>query len=115
MSICNDTLQGRQVCGPTGPRPVNDPTHLHWLIGGVLGLTLLEGVSLWTYDRVTRRGLPSRIFLLNWASGLCLLAGMLSVARGGGLPDVAPWLMAAGLLHAWDLKRNWRRSRRQRN
>ncbi|MBU3693919.1 MAG: hypothetical protein FGM40_03725 [Rhodocyclaceae bacterium] len=94
---------------------MNDPAHLHWLIGGVLSLTLLEGLGLWTYDRVTRRGLPSRVFLLNWASGLCLLTGMLAVARGGGLLEVAPWLMGAGLLHAWDLKRNWRRSRRQRN
>jgi len=94
---------------------VNDPAQLDWLVGGVLGLTLLEGLGLWAYDRVTRRGLPSRVFLLNWASGVCLLAGMLGVARGGGLPAVAPWLLAAGLLHLWDLKRNWRRARRGRN
>jgi len=94
---------------------VNDPTALSWLIGGVLGVTLLEGLGLWAYDRLTRRGLPSRVFLLNWASGVCLLAGMLSVAHGGAAPEVAPWLLAAGLLHAWDLKRNWRQSRRGRN
>jgi len=92
---------------------VNDPALLIWLIGGVLGLTLLEGLGLWTYDRVTRRGLPSRVFLLNWASGVCLLAGMLSLGLGGTAPQVMPWLLAAGLFHAWDLKRNWRRSRRR--
>jgi hypothetical protein len=94
---------------------VSDPAHLRWLIGAVLALTLLEGVGLWVYDRITRRGLPSRVFLLNWASGVCLLAGMYGSASGGGLPQVAPWLLAAGLLHAWDLKRNWRHARRRRD
>ena len=94
---------------------MNEPVHLDWLIGGILGLTLLEGLGLWAYDRITRRGLPSRVFLLNWASGVCLLAGMLGVSSGGGLLQVAPWLLAAGLLHAWDLKRNWRHARRGRN
>ena len=91
---------------------MNDPALLVWMIGGVLCLTLLEGVALWLYDRVTRRGLPSRVFLLNWASGVCLLAGMLSLGLGGGAPVVMPWLLAAGMFHVWDLKRNWRRSRR---
>jgi hypothetical protein len=85
---------------------------LHGFIGGILGLTLLEGISLLVYDRLTRRGLPSHVFLLNWASGVCLLAGMLSLALGGGVAQVMPWLMGAGLFHAWDLKRAWRRSRR---
>lgn len=92
---------------------VSDSALLAWLIGGVLGLTLLEGVGLWAYDRVTRRGLPSRMYLLNWASGVCLLAGMLNLGLGGAVPQVMPWLLAAGLFHAWDLKRNWRRSRRR--
>lgn len=91
---------------------LSGPDPLNWFIGGILGLTLLEGVSLLVYDRLTRRGLPSRVFLLNWASGVCLLAGMLSVAVGGGVAQVMPWLMGAGLFHAWDLKRAWRRSRR---
>lgn len=85
---------------------------LQWFIGGILGLTLLEGVGLLAYDRLTRRGLPSRVYLLNWASGVCLLSGMLSVALGGGSGQVLPWLLGAGLFHAWDLKRAWRRSRR---
>ena len=92
---------------------VNDTTLLIWLIGGILCLTLFEGLGCWAYDRVTRRGLPSRVFLLNWASGVCLLAGMLSLGLGGGTLQVMPWLLAAGLFHAWDLKRNWRRSRRR--
>lgn len=92
---------------------MNDPATLHWLIGGILGLTLIEGLGLWAYDRITRRGLPSRMFLLNWASGVCLLAGMLGVGLGAGALQVMPWLLAAGLFHAWDLKRNWRRSRRR--
>lgn len=91
------------------------PDMLHWFIGGILSLTLIEGAGLLTYDRLTRRGLPSRYFLLNWASGVCLLAGMLSLALGGDSPNVMPWLMAAGLFHAWDLKRGWRRFRRRKD
>jgi hypothetical protein len=94
---------------------VADAIQVNWLIGGILGLTLVEGVGLWTYDRVTRRGLPTRVFLLNWASGVCLLAGMFSLALGGEVPQVAPWLLAAGVFHAWDLKRAWRRSRRRKD
>ncbi|NBU58842.1 MAG: hypothetical protein EBS23_03510 [Betaproteobacteria bacterium] len=94
---------------------MTDAIQVNWLIGGILGLTLLEGVGLWGYDKVTRRGLPTRMFLLNWASGVCLLAGMLSLGLGGGVPQVMPWLLAAGLFHAWDLKRGWRRSRRRKD
>lgn len=91
---------------------MSDPSPTTLVVALVLAFTLLEGAVLWGYDRLTRRGLPSRTYLLNWLSGLALLSAMLLVSRGAGVAAVAPWLLAAGLLHAWDLKRNWRRNRR---
>jgi hypothetical protein len=113
LSVRYDTFGSGIHDGGAGDGPVSGSALLNWLIGAILALTVVEGLGLWTYDRVTRRGLPSRVFLLNWASGVCLLAGMLSLGLGGNVPQVMPWLLAAGLLHAWDLKRNWRRSRRR--
>lgn len=47
--------------------------------------------------------------LPNLASGLCLMLALRSALAGWAWPFTLGGLAASGLLHAWDLRRRWRR------
>lgn len=79
------------------------------LIDMIIGFTVLEGLALLAYRRVTGGGVPAREFAANLLSGLCLMLALRSALGGGAWGVVALWLMAAGLLHAFDLWRRWPR------
>ena len=80
-----------------------------WLIDLVIAMTLLEGVLLAAYHRLTGRGVAPRDLLPALASGLVLMLA-LRAAMGGaaGGAWLAAALLASGLAHALDLRRRWR-------
>lgn len=78
------------------------------LIDLVIAITVLEGLALTAWHRRTGRGMAPVEFWPNLASGLALMLALRAAL--GGLPwgFVAAGLLAAGLLHAADLRRRWR-------
>jgi hypothetical protein len=81
------------------------------LVDLVIGLTLLEGAALVVLHRATGRGVAPGDFLLNMASGVLLMLALRCAVHDAGLPSIALCLLAAGLAHAADLSRRWRRGR----
>ena len=79
------------------------------MIDLLIAFTLLEGAALVAYFRVTGRGVPPQDFVANLVSGLCLMCALRVALSGTAWPWVAAWVTAAGLAHAWDLRRRWRR------
>jgi len=79
------------------------------LIEIVIAFTLLEGVALTLYHRITGKGVAAREFAANLLSGLCLMLALRSVLAGSGWGWTALLLMAAGAVHAMDLWRRWKR------
>jgi hypothetical protein len=79
------------------------------LIDIVIVMTLLEGAALAVYHRRTGRGMAPRDFLPNLAAGLALMLALRAGLEGAGWGYVAAGLLAAGLAHAADLQRRWRR------
>lgn len=80
-----------------------------WLVDVAIAVLLLEALALVAYHRLTGRGLPVREWLPNLAAGLCLMFAARSALGPEPLWPVAGWLAAAGLAHARDLARRWRR------
>jgi hypothetical protein len=83
-----------------------------WLSSGrlidiVIVITLLEGAFLLALHRKTGRGVAPRDFVLNMASGLCLMLALRLALSGVGWQMTALCLMAAGSLHAMDIYRRW--------
>lgn len=91
--------------------PFLDSFGVPHLVALVFAFTVVEGACLYGYDRLTGGGVSPLAFVFNWLSGLCLLVAVFLAASGSGLAAVAPCLMAAGALHAVDLRRQWRRRR----
>lgn len=75
----------------------------------VLAVLALEAVALLLLHRRTGAGLGPRDVAAKLLPGLCLLLALR--AAGGGGPAVVLWLAAAGVAHAVDLRRDWRRAR----
>jgi hypothetical protein len=80
------------------------------LIDFVIALTVLEALALAAYHGRTGRGMAPRDFLPNLAAGLALMLALRAGLSAAGWPWVAAGLMAAGLLHAADLRARWRRT-----
>lgn len=78
------------------------------IIDLLIGFTLLEGLALLAYHRVTGLGVRPRDFLANLVSGLCLMCALRAALSGAVWPWIGGWLAAAGLAHAFDLVRRWR-------
>ena len=78
----------------------------------VIALTLIECAALAFYHRATGRGVAPRDFLINMASGLCLMLALRCLARDAGAAWVALFLLAAGLAHGTDIWMRWRRGSR---
>ena len=79
-----------------------------WVVGGglidtIIAITLLEVATLLAYHRKTKRGLKPRDYLLNVASGLCLMLALRCTLSGVTWYFVSVWLMAAGLAHIADI------------
>lgn len=82
---------------------------LLWLLDAILLMTVLEAVVLTAYHRRTGAGVAPMDVLPNLASGLCLMLALRSALAGWPWPLTLGGLASSGLLHAWDLKRRWRR------
>jgi len=78
------------------------------LIEIVIAVTLLEGVALVVYHRLTGRGVAPREFVANLLSGLCLMLALRAALAGSGWGLTALLLAGAGLIHASDLWRRWK-------
>ncbi|MBC7994956.1 MAG: hypothetical protein H7Z15_17120 [Rhizobacter sp.] len=88
---------------------MNDSSLIALLIDLVIGFTLVEGVALAVYHRITGKGVALRDFALNMASGLYLMLALRCLAHDAGIAWVALFLVAAGLAHGTDLWLRWRR------
>ena len=80
----------------------------NWVLSGglvdtIIAITLIEVAVLLIYRQQTKRGLRPRAYLLNVASGLCLMLTLRCVLSGAAWYFIALWLMAAGLAHVADL------------
>ena len=73
----------------------------------VIVFTLLEGVALALYFRVTGRGVSPAQFGVNWVSGLCLMFALRSALAGSGVVWIGLGLLAAGVAHGLDMWRRW--------
>ena len=73
------------------------------LVDTIISITLLETVALLLYHRTTKRGLAPRDYLLNVASGLCLMLALRCALSGAAWYFISMWLMAAGLAHVADI------------
>ena len=74
------------------------------LVDVIIVITLLEAAALWGYHQQTKRGLRPRDYLLNIASGLCLMLALRSSLAGAVWYVVAAWLAGAGLAHLADIR-----------
>lgn len=79
-----------------------------WVVGGglidtIVAITLLETAVLLLYHHQTKRGLVPRDYLLNIASGLCLMLALRSTVQGSAWYFTALFLTAAGLAHVADI------------
>jgi hypothetical protein len=71
---------------------------------------LLECAALLVFHRLTGAGVNPAAFLLNMIAGLCLMLALRSVVRDQHAAWTVLWLLAAGMAHATDIWRRWRRS-----
>lgn len=79
------------------------------LLDVILVLTALEALVLTLHHNRTGAGVAPMDVLPNLASGLCLMLALRSALAGWAWPFTLGGLAASGLLHAWDLRRRWRR------
>ena len=75
----------------------------------VIGFTLVEGLALTLYHRVTGRGIAPAQFGANMISGVFLMLALRSALAFAGWRWVALWVLAAGLTHGLDMWRRWQR------
>lgn len=83
-------------------------TMLPW-VDAVIAFTLLEGLALVLYFRVTRRGVAPSQFAWNMAAGVCLMLAVRLALVGAGAPWLFLALFASGVCHGTDLWRRWQR------
>ena len=79
------------------------------LIEFVIAVTLLEGVALTLYHRISGKGVAPREFAANLVSGLCLMLALRGALAGSGWGWIALLLLGSGLVHASDLWQRWKR------
>ena len=73
------------------------------LIDTIIAITLLEVTILLIYRQQTKRGLRPRDYLLNIASGLCLMLALRCALVASGWQMVSVFLLGAGLAHVADI------------
>lgn len=79
------------------------------LIEIVIAFTLLEGVALTVYHRITGKGVAPKGFTANLVSGLCLMLALRGVLAGRWWGWTALPRLGSGRVHAGDLWRRWKR------
>lgn len=77
------------------------------LVDIVIGITLIECAFLLALYRFKQRGPAPRDYLLNLASGLCLMFALRSALVNASWTWIALWLLASGVAHGADLWRRW--------
>lgn len=82
-----------------------------FLVDAAIAITLLEGLAMALYHRVTGRGLPPEAYALNLLSGLCLMLALRCALQGQDWGWGAGCLAASGLAHLTDLRQRWPRQR----
>ena len=92
---------------------MNETSLLALLIDLVIAFTLVEAVVLVLYHRATGKGVAPRDFLVNMASGLCLMLALRCLVRDAGTAWVALCLLTAGMFHGTDLWLRWQRGARR--
>ena len=80
-----------------------------------IAITVMEGVVLAFYHRVTGRGVAPKQYVLNVMSGLCLMLALRLAMTGSAWLWVALSLSMSGVIHAVDMASRWQRSGRQPN
>jgi hypothetical protein len=78
------------------------------LIELIIAITLLEGVALTAYHRLTGKGVAPKEFAANLLSGLCLMLALRNALLGHSVGVTALFLSASGMVHASDLWRRWK-------
>ena len=73
------------------------------LIDTIIAITLLETAALLAYYYTTKRGLEPRDYLLNVASGLCLMLALRCALGADNGYVIALFLLAAGVAHVTDI------------
>lgn len=79
------------------------------LLDAVIALTVLEGLGLWLYHRLTGRGVAPGDVMLNLVSGLLLMLTLRSALHAAPWPMTMGLFAASGLAHGFDLWRRWPR------
>jgi hypothetical protein len=81
-------------------------------------ITIIEGLCLFAYHRMTGLGLAPDQYVLNLISGLCLMVAIRSISGASTFDLFTPslpqsllpaGLIAAGLAHWSDIYRRWKR------
>ena len=75
-----------------------------WVVDIAIGFILIETAALWTFHRITGRGLAIQDFLLTVLSGLSLMLALRCALTPGLWPGMALFLITAGLAHGADLR-----------
>lgn len=73
-----------------------------------LAITLAEVLLVAMWVQITGRHVWFRAYLLNLASGLCLMFALRTSLNDSGWPAPALWLAMSGMLHGADLWVRWR-------
>jgi hypothetical protein len=81
------------------------------LVEAAFAISVLEGLALVIFHRVTGQGLPFQDFALNLASGLCLMLALRNALMQSHWLWVGVWLLCAGLAHWVDVWRRWQARR----
>ena len=87
---------------------MTDFWQIRWLLDAVIVFTVLEGLGLWLYHRLTGEGLDLSEYALNMVSGLCLMLAVRAAVSDAPWPWVTVCLSASGLAHGLDITRRWR-------
>jgi hypothetical protein len=79
-----------------------------WVVGGglvdtIIAITLIETAGLLALYYTKKRGLAPRDYLLNVASGLCLMLALRCALLGSEWYLISLFLLAAGFAHVADI------------
>lgn len=78
------------------------------LIDAVIVLTLIEGLALVLYRRITGTGVQLRDFGINLVAGFMLMLALRSHIAASHWGWTAAFLAAAGAAHATDIWSRWK-------
>ncbi len=78
------------------------------LIDLVIAITVVEGLLLAGFHRITGKGVAPTDFAANLISGLLLMLAVRAALDGAWWGWTALCLLASGVVHATDLWRRWR-------